>query len=97
MLVASPSPSPRPEDFPNSPYAYELAHGVAKLRFAAPLERGYEISHLRWARARVRVWFSVAFALSISFPALRTIHAGLATPLAIAQVFHIVLGRMALR
>jgi len=88
MLLAS----PRLEDFPNSPYAYELTRGVTNLRFAAPLEREYEISHMRWARLRVRIWFSVAFALSIALPALRVLHAGFVTPLAIAQAFHIFMG-----
>ncbi|MDP9083997.1 MAG: GGDEF domain-containing protein [Pseudomonadota bacterium] len=84
--------SPRLEDFPNSPYAYELTRGVANLRFAAPLEREYEISHMRWARLRVRIWFSVSFALSVSLPGFRVLHGGLVTPLGIAQALHVALG-----
>ena len=78
-------------DFPNSPYAAELTRGVANLRFAAPLEREYEISHLRWARLRVRIWFSVACALGIFLVAAKAVPAGLATPLGLAQLLHLLL------
>ena len=87
MLLAS----PRPIDFPNSPYAHELTRGVANLRFAAPLEREYEISHLRWARLRVRIWFSVAGAGSIVSTVAKVLPEKLSSPLGIAQLLLIFL------
>ncbi|MDP8983823.1 MAG: diguanylate cyclase [Pseudomonadota bacterium] len=88
MLLAS----PRLEDFPDSPYTHELRRGVANLRFAAPLEREYEISHMRWARLRVRIWFSVGSALAIATSALEMMHGELGIPLGIAEAIYIVLG-----
>lgn len=58
---------PRPEDFPDSPYARELLSGVFTLRFGPPLEDEYIASHLRRVRRRLRAWFSLTVLLSIAF------------------------------
>jgi diguanylate cyclase (GGDEF)-like protein len=58
---------PRPEDFPDSPYARELLSGAVSLRFVAPLEDEYIASHLHRVHRRLRAWFSLAALLSIAF------------------------------
>jgi diguanylate cyclase (GGDEF)-like protein len=52
-------------DFPDSAYALELTRRTAFLRFAAPLEAEYSISHLARVRWRVRVWFTLAFVIRV--------------------------------
>jgi diguanylate cyclase (GGDEF)-like protein len=52
-------------DFPDSAYALGLTRRTAFLRFAAPLEAEYSISHLARVRWRVRVWFTLAFVIRV--------------------------------
>jgi diguanylate cyclase (GGDEF)-like protein len=54
-------------DFPNSPYAAELRDGGPRLRFKPDLEVEYIRTHVERVRLRVRVWFSVAFAVTPFF------------------------------
>ncbi|MGA2776658.1 MAG: diguanylate cyclase [Steroidobacteraceae bacterium] len=55
------------DDFPSSPYAYELRQGIERLRFAPALEAEYRAVHLQRVRLRVRIWFSLTAALAILF------------------------------
>jgi diguanylate cyclase (GGDEF)-like protein len=55
------------EDFPNSAYVGELRRRPGRLRFDSPLEAEYLDSHLQRVRLRVRVWFTIALALSAGF------------------------------
>ncbi len=57
------------DDFPDSAHAYELRQGVERLRFAAPLEAEYTLSHLQRVRLRVRIWFSLTLILAALFTA----------------------------
>jgi diguanylate cyclase (GGDEF)-like protein len=54
-----------PRDFPDSAYALELKRRTVFLRFAPLLEAEYSISHLARVRWRVRVWFTLAFAIRV--------------------------------
>ena len=47
------------EDFPDSPYAYELRLGLGRLRFWPPLETEYVEVHLRRVRLRIRIYFAL--------------------------------------
>ena len=80
---------PRLEDLPISPYARELARGGAQLRFAGPLEREFRVAHLRWARLRVRTWFTWACILAVTFASMQLWSAGIAHPLSVAKLIHV--------
>ncbi len=77
------------EDLPKSPYAFELGRGVTDLCFAEPLETKYRIEHLRWARLRVRAWFTWATVLTTVFSYLQAQRSGLGSPLSVAQLIHV--------
>jgi diguanylate cyclase (GGDEF)-like protein len=54
-------------DFPDSPHAHELRRGVSSRPFDAELELQYLRTHVERARLGVRVWFTVAIAVSPFF------------------------------
>ena len=77
------------EDLPKSPFAYELGRGVKDLCFAEPLEAKYRMEHLRWARLRVRAWFTWATVLTSAFSYLQAQRSGWGSPLSVAQLIHV--------
>jgi diguanylate cyclase (GGDEF)-like protein len=81
-----PPSRPRPEDFPNSPYAHELSRAALNLSFEAPLEAEYIASHLQRVRRRLRVWFSLSAFLAVGFAVAHVRREGIWSPASLAHV-----------
>jgi diguanylate cyclase (GGDEF)-like protein len=76
-----------PQEFPDSPYAFELQRSRPDLRFESALEDEYSNAHLRRMRLRVRVWFTFVFAIRILFAFGQARHTGAFSPLSLIQIF----------
>ncbi|MDP9082173.1 MAG: GGDEF domain-containing protein, partial [Pseudomonadota bacterium] len=80
---------PTLEELPVSPHTPEPARGVGQLRFAGPVETEFRLAHLRWARLRVRTWFTWACLMAVAIASLQLRDAGIAHPLSVAKLIHV--------
>jgi diguanylate cyclase (GGDEF)-like protein len=87
--MSSPS-TLNPADFPESAYARELPRGITRLRFDSELEVLYVAAHLRRARLRVRLWFSVALVVAVLFSVAQTLRNGVWSLTFLCHAFGIV-------
>jgi diguanylate cyclase (GGDEF)-like protein len=79
--------------FPDSCWAEELRAGVARLRFAPPVEEAFRQHHLRRARVRTRTWGVVTAFFALVFATQQVRNAG---PLALASLLDYVFMALAL-
>jgi len=55
------------DELPDSPYTAELCRGAGTRPFEGRLENDYLSAHVRRVRQRVRIWYSLATAITLAF------------------------------